>query len=179
MPPTRRASSGSRSPSMVTSPSTGSFCLLPRASGSGDITGDWGLRVQWEIRRGGQVIATHMDLVDVIRGWEHVTHGYIDVGEHLTIRGKKYASLSPAAEFGYILEHKVANDELKSTLELAPGNPSVAKLSTKNHVVHGLRVPVGGKVTLRHRLETRPAGTADGKGCLGLLLPFLQRFKKS
>jgi hypothetical protein len=132
-------------------------------------------------RQGGDVAtlaATHVGLADTVLGWEHVVHGYIDVGEHLTIRGKKYPSLSPAAEFGYVADHKVANDELVQRLELLPGNDPAAKLTTKDHVVYGLHVPAGGRVTLHHRLETQPAGLQAKDGCLTRLLPFLKSLKK-
>jgi hypothetical protein len=35
----------------------------------GDVTGDWGLRLQWEVRRNGQVIATPAARAEV--GYEH------------------------------------------------------------------------------------------------------------
>jgi hypothetical protein len=67
----------------------------------GDVTGDWGLRLQWEIRRNGQVIATrparaetsyeHPDAAPgnyeiVLQMWKYVNYRKNPAGEFVDSR---------------------------------------------------------------------------------------------
>jgi hypothetical protein len=67
----------------------------------GDITGDWGLRVQWEVRRNGQVIATpparadlsyeHPDMTPgtyeiVLQMWRYIDYRKNASGEYVNSR---------------------------------------------------------------------------------------------
>jgi hypothetical protein len=63
----------------------------------GDVTGDWGLRLQWEIRRNGQVIATRPARADTSYEHSEATPGNYEI----VLQMWKYIDYrkNPAGEF--------------------------------------------------------------------------------
>lgn len=114
-------------------------------------------------------------------GWVSVVNAYQVTEKVLTIDGRKHKVVVGGGSYALVGEHVLEPGETAANIDIAH------TLEGGGVVHHGgglyqVSVPEHGAVKFKNRLKTvrtDVAGTgADGKGCLGLLLPFLAWLKK-